>query len=215
MSDKNESLTEAESKANNDKKIRNFVGGLGFQIIIMLTVIWATVQSNYLAGEVLYYYAIVVVAAAALQSLILFIKVDKVSTATYDKIVEALTPTATVNRGIAMTFSVVEISIMVNYGLWWIAGAWVFGEIMQAATVRKAKQMCEYREALTNREVIAELAEVNLKLEQLDKQIELLPKDSPEYDIAKAKYTELVSALTDILHKKAIIFDREEAKEKE
>jgi hypothetical protein len=121
----------------NTKYIAQFITELGFQIVVLLTIIFAVIQGNWIAGTLLNIYAgiIILLCASTLvidafvkYSDLIDVRVFRVGAPTQQ---EPQTVVKFVRAHIGSAFSVFEIAIFIYYGFWGFIALWLLAEYAQ------------------------------------------------------------------------------------
>ena len=115
--------------------LNRIISVIGWQAVVLMTVLYATVHANDLAQDLLTYYGIFLLIPFAMYGAIVLMPqhvLDKSS----DKI-DKSTKTGTISRLIGTSVSLVEIALLINYNFYWIAAIWVAVEILQYAAHRR------------------------------------------------------------------------------
>jgi hypothetical protein len=121
----------------NTKYIAQFITALGSQIVILLIIIFAVIQGNWIAGILLNVYAGIVVlfctstlviAAFVQYSDLIDVRVFRVAAPTQQ---EPQTVVKFARAHIGSVFSVFEIAIFFYYGFWGFLVLWLLAEYAQ------------------------------------------------------------------------------------
>ena len=143
-----EEMTPAEIQAQaNSAKITKFIGGIGWQCMIMLIVVYTTIFANTAAEFLLGAYAWFMIVAL----LGFFFTVCK----SFEKLATQLpkhkdllvnTPTSNICLALGTTFSCIEVTLLITHGWFWIAALWTVTEIFQHTAIWKLRRVAKYAE---------------------------------------------------------------------
>lgn len=213
MSDQDDFISPEEIQAKaNSIKIQKFISSMGWQCIIFMIVVYATIFDNSLAITGLEVYAWPVGLSLIAFFLVVITPINKLSTSkliVMNKSNSMLlnTPTAIVDKAICTLFSIVEMSIMLSYGFIYIAALWGAAEIFHYIAAYKlnlATKHVEFMEAVDRhcqqnpefeKKLTANIEEIKLEITRLDKLADLVKNDNA-LDAELQKETLLVLAET-------------------
>lgn len=194
MSDQDDftSPEEIQAKANSNK-IRRFSSAIGWQCIIFITILYATVFSNSVALTGLEIYAWIVglsllayffISIKSIRRLAMISKLENNS-------MILNTPTAVVIKVIGTVFSLAEMGLMFTYGFFWLVALWGVAEVLQyIASYKLSKALNLIPSDLRNA--------VNRQCEQNPEFETKLLDDMKDFQKKIDKIDELTSELKDI-----------------
>jgi len=134
MKDQDDFLSPEEVQAKaNQKKISSFIGKMGWQFVILTTVVYAVIFNNEAAGWLLDGYSFLLAFAC-----VMFIGTTIKPLAQLAVKVgpeHALTPSRKVTLGIGTLFSCIEIFILSTHGMISLAVLWMATELFQYAAI--------------------------------------------------------------------------------
>lgn len=184
MKEDEDFLTPEETQAKaNSAKINKFMGKIGWQLLILTIVVYATYMNNPAAQWMLVAYTVLVAVSAVVFFLLTSVPTSRLAENSPPGMDEILldTPSSKVIRVIGTVFSIVEISLMVSYGFFFTAGIWAIAEVFQYIAAFKLKAA---REIIPFEDDEAEQIEFEEVLSRIDLLIDLVKDDNTITDAA-------------------------------
>jgi len=217
--------TEQEITAKaNQKKINIFITGIGFRLVILMTVVYASFNDNEYAEWLLYIIAGFCLIALIAGSIILILPLKTVAKRDLtEKSKEVYTsPTRSTVRGIAAFCTVIATPILITHGFYVVAAIFALSEIVQFFTVRKMKIIVNIDNAAVNMaariindldaavnsgaieftkviETMQRIEQINEKIDELQKEIDAEPAGSTNREILETKCEKLMEEGSDLL----------------
>ena len=202
---------EIQAKANTTK-INKFMGKIGWQILILTIVVYATYMNNPAAQWMLTAYTVLVALSAIVFFLLTSVPTSRLAANPPPGMDEILldTPSSKVIRVVGTVFSIVEISLMVSYGFFFTAGIWAIAEVFQYIAAFKLKAA---REIIPFEDDEAEQIEFEEVLSRIDMLIDLIKDDNTVTDAAADAAVKLLLAerkkVVD-LHERYLALDKDD-----
>ena len=147
MNDQEDFKSPEEIQADlNRAKINGFFSNIGWQCIVLTTVIYATYMNNWVADLAITGYGWLLALSCVIFFFTVIKPLDKLSLSSALKKKSAIlnTPTAKVLRVIGTMFSVVEISLLFTYDYPALAGLWIMTEFLQYAAAYKLQLAAQF-----------------------------------------------------------------------
>lgn len=194
MNEQDDFMTPEEIQAKaNSAKINRFVGSIGWQLLILAIVVYATVMGNVAADWMLDAYACVVAVSGAAFLFVTMRPLERLIINPPPRAREMLidTPTTKVIRAIGTTFSIVEISLMVSYGFFFVAALWALTEIFQYTAAIKLRAALSHPLNDDSVEVI-EIVEFEEVLAHINTLIEMIESDKTIDEASRDTAVELL-----------------------
>ena len=184
----------------NKRKITSFVKAIGIQIAVFITVVYATIQANEIAGWILYAYNVLVCVGIFSFAVIILspghiIKAGEMLMSGKEVFTS---PRHSVIRGIALMFTMIELPLLITHGFYLTAGLWVIGEVLQFLGVRKMKRLITEDQAVEeiiddfvqNKlsglvEIFKEMDEIKVEMNEVEAKLEA---DSDNKELATELY---------------------------
>ena len=167
---------EIQAKANS-AKINKFMGKIGWQLLIITIVVYATYMNNPAAQWLLGAYTVLVALSAIVFFLLTSVPTARLAANPPPGMDEILldTPSSKVIRVIGTVFSIVEISLLASYGFFFTAGIWAIAEVFQYIAAFKLKAA---REITPFEDDVDEQVEFDEVLRRIDLLIDLIKDDN-------------------------------------
>lgn len=192
MSEQDDFISDEEITAKaNSRKIRRFIGNIGWQCIIFITVVYATIFSNTIATTGLEIYAWILGIACFGFFFTLIKPIGKLSMASNSGKMLLSTPTSVVSSVIATVFSICEIFLMFTYGFIFLAALWAVTEVLQYVVIYKLRlashvpekfkkavqRQCDQNEGFEEK-IIADIKEAMTEIDRIDKLANAIENDT-------------------------------------
>lgn len=167
---------EIQAKANS-AKINKFMGKIGWQLLIITIVVYATYMNNPAAQWLLAAYTVLVALSAIVFFLLTSVPTSRLAENPPPGMDEILldTPSSKVIRVVGTVFSIVEISLLASYGFFFTAGIWAIAEVFQYIAAFKLKAA---REITPFEDEVDEQVEFDEVLRRIDLLIDLIKDDN-------------------------------------
>ena len=179
------------STATAKSPINRLISAIGWQAIILLTVWYATVQANDIAGTMLYIYSIVLALVAIMYTFLLAVPMKTIlrSPNLRDSMPKRGAVFTSI-RVIAAMVTIVEVALFWTHGFYYLAAMWIIVELIQLGAVYRVTTAMKLREELDTaieqcmgRGTSLKAQLLQTSIDKLEREMAEIVKDIPEGDV--------------------------------